>query len=149
MRRGANSDQNREPGLNRDLCFCCGNRLQRKQNEEFQQWVADSWVSNKSPRVAKSSFPGEIQAVFYGFDMARMLEDLMAELLFGNIGVGIPTFARNDNSTVVYQVGSVNAVTNEKRLNNFLERNREELEKNNWLSMGYITGGNKRSRRTN
>ena len=71
-----------------------------------------SWVSDKSPRVATSSFPGEIQAVFYGFDMARMLKGLMAELLFGNIGVGIPTLAINDNSTVVYQVGSVNKVTN-------------------------------------
>ena len=64
----------------------------------------------------------------------------MGELLFGNIGVRIPTFARNDNPTVVYQVGSVNAVTNAKRLHNFPESNREELEKNNWCVIGYIPG---------
>ena len=58
-----------------------------------------SWVSNKSPRVPTSSYAGEIQAVFYGFDMARMLKGLLAELLIGNIGVEIPTYVRNDNST--------------------------------------------------
>ena len=47
---------------------------------------------------------------------------------------------RNDNSTVVYQVGSVNTVTNEKRLNNFLESNREGLENTERLSIGYIPG---------
>ena len=75
--------------------------------------MAVSCVSNKSPRVATSSFAGEIQAAFYGFDMARMLKCLMADLLIGNIGVRIPTFARNNNSTVLYQAGSVNTVTNE------------------------------------
>ena len=83
------------------------------KNGEFQQWVSVSWVSGESPRVATSSFAGEIQAVFYGFDMARTLKGLMAELIFGNIGVRIPTFARNDNSAVLYQVDSVNTVTNE------------------------------------
>ena len=106
------------------------------KNEEFQQWVAASWVSNKSPRVPTSSFAGEIQAAFYGFDMARMLKCIMAELLLGNIGARIPTFARRDNSTVVYQADSVNTVANGKRLNNFSESNREELEKNNWLVIG-------------
>ena len=45
--------------------------------------------------------------------MERMLKGIMAELIFGNIGVGIPTFARNDNSAVLYKVHSVNTVTNE------------------------------------
>ena len=86
---------------------------EQTKNEEFQQWVAVSWVSDKSPIVAASSFSGKIQAVFYGFDMAMILKGLMGELLFGNIGVGIPTFAGHDNSAVVYQVDSVNAVTHE------------------------------------
>ena len=83
------------------------------------------------------------QAVLYGFDMARMSKGLMGAVLFGNIGAGIPTFARNDNSKAVYQAVSVNTVTNKKRINNFLERNREELERerNNWLIIGYIPGG--------
>ena len=39
-----------------------------------------------------------------------------------------------------YQIDSVNTVTNEKRLNGFLERNRAELERNDWLVVGYIPG---------
>ena len=37
---------------------------EQSENEEFQQWVAVSCVSGKSPRVATSSSAGEIQAVF-------------------------------------------------------------------------------------
>ena len=62
-------------------------------------------------------------------------------IFLGNIGVGIPTYVRNDNSTAVYQVDSSNTVTNANRLNGFLESNREELERTNWLSIGYIPGG--------
>ena len=94
------------------------------KNEEFQHRIAISWVSNKSHRVATSSFDGEIQEVFYGFDIARMLKDLLAELLFGNMGSGTPTYVRNDNSTVAYQADSANTVTNEKRINNFSESSR-------------------------
>ena len=61
---------------------------------ECHQGIAVSWVSNESPSVATSSFSGEIQAAFYGFDMAMMLKGLLAELLFGNIGKEIPTYAR-------------------------------------------------------
>ena len=69
-----------------------------------------------------------------------MLKGLLAEILFGNIGVEIPTYVRNGNSAVVYQVDSANTVTNETRLNNFLESNRGELENTDWLSIGYIPG---------
>ena len=48
---------------------------------------------------------------------------------------------RNDNSAAAYQVDSVNTGANEKRLNNFLESNRGELENTEWLSIGYIPGG--------
>ena len=87
------------------------------KNVEYEQGIAVSWVSNKSPRAPTSSFAVEIQSMFYGFDMDRMLKGLLAALLFANIGVAIPTYVRNDNSTVAYQVDSVNTVTNEKRLN--------------------------------
>ena len=72
--------------------------------------------------------------------MARMLKGLLDELLFWNIWVSIPTYVCDDNSTLVYQVDSANTVTNEKRLNGFLGSNREELERNNWLIVGYIHG---------
>ena len=51
--------------------------------DEFQQEITISRVSNKSPRVAASSFAGGIQAACYGFDMERMLKGLMAGILFG------------------------------------------------------------------
>ena len=95
-------------------------------------------MGSKIPRAEISSYSGEIQSLFYGFDMARMMHGLLAELIFGNMGTGIPTYARNDNA--VYQVDSVNTATKEKRLNLFLESNREALEQNEWLGVGYIHG---------
>ena len=53
------------------------------------------------------------QALFYGFDMARMSKGLLSGLAFGNMGVEIPTYVRNDNSDALYQAGSVNTVANE------------------------------------
>ena len=38
---------------------------------------------------------------FYGFDMARMLKGQLAELVFGNMGAGIPAYVRSDNSDAV------------------------------------------------
>ena len=46
---------------------------------------------------------------------------LLSELMFVNVGVEIPTYVRDDNSNAVYQVDSVNTVTNEKRPNGFSE----------------------------
>ena len=65
---------------------------------------------------------------------------MLAELLFGNVGCSINTYVRNDNSDAVYHMESMNTVTNEKRLNGFLESNREELLLNPWLGVGYIPG---------
>ena len=72
--------------------------------------------------------------------MARMLKGMLEELSFGNIGVEIPTYVRNDNSTVACQVDSFNTVSIEIRLDGFLGINRVELEKNNCLTFGYIPG---------
>ena len=79
--------------------------------------------------------------MFYGFDAARFIKEMLAELLFGNVGCSINTYVRNDNSDAVYHMESMNTVTNEKRLNGFLESNRGELLLNPWLGVGYIPGG--------
>ena len=69
-----------------------------------------------------------------------MLKGMLAELTFGNMGVETPTYVRNDNPDALYQVEFVITATKEKRLNGFLESNREGLERNNWLIVGYIPG---------
>ena len=78
-------------------------------------------------RVSAASYAGDIHASFYGFDMGGWVggavKGILAELLFGNMGVGIPSYVRNDNSDAAYQVDPANTVTNEKRLNVFLEGN--------------------------
>ena len=79
--------------------------------------------------------------MFYGFDKASVMKGILAELVFANTWGGIPTYVRSDKSTVVYRVESPNTAANGKRLNGFLESNREELDRNNWLSIGYIDGG--------
>ena len=69
-----------------------------------------------------------------------MLRGLLAELLFGVIGVKIPTYVGNDNSTAAYQVDPSNKVTGGKLLTGFLESNREELGGDGWRSVGYSLG---------
>ena len=96
----------------------------KNKNGEYQQGIAVSFVCSESPRLPTSSFAWELQAMFYGFDMARMLTGILGELSFANVGVEIPTYMRNDNSGAVYQVDSVNTVDNEKRTNGLLESNR-------------------------
>ena len=75
---------------NRDQIGICGFLRNQKGNvsdgKEFQPGVSVSWVGSKSPRVTTTKESGGIQAVFYGFDMARMLKGLLSELMFGNIG---------------------------------------------------------------
>ena len=51
----------------------------------------------------------------------------ISRIIIYDIGVSIPTYVRNDNSTVAYQVDSDSTVTNAKRLYGFLGGNREEL----------------------
>ena len=75
--------------------------------------IAISWPSSKSPRVATSSYAGEIQALFYGFDTARFVKEMSSELHFGNVGCSISTYVRNDNSEAVYHMESMNTATNE------------------------------------
>ena len=67
-----------------------------------------------------------------------MLEGLIAEFTFGNMGTRIPTYVRNANSDAAYQVDSANTATSEKCLNGPLESNREGLVQNHLLGVGYI-----------
>ena len=55
------------------------------ENVEYRQGIAVSWVGNGSPRVSTSSYAGEIQASYYRFDMARMSEGMLEDLMFGDI----------------------------------------------------------------
>ena len=50
---------------------------------------------------------------FYGFDTARFPKEMLAELLFGNVGCSISTYVRNDNSDAVYRMESTNTVADE------------------------------------
>ena len=94
--------------------FATKQNFKKTDVAEFHQGVEISWAGNKSPRVTTSEEAGATQAVFYGFDMARMLKGLLSELLVGNIGVEIPTYVRNDNCTIMYQVEPTKSVSNEK-----------------------------------
>ena len=90
--------------------------------------------------MSTSSYAGKIQAFLYGCDMDRMLQGLLVELIFGNMGVEIPTYVRIDDSDASYRVDSVNTVTNGKRLNGLLASNIEESGRYSWLGVGYIPG---------
>ena len=48
-----------------------------------------------------------------------MLKGLLPELMFADIVVEIPTYVRNDYPDALYQVDSVDTMTNEELLNGF------------------------------
>ena len=56
---------------------------------------------------------GEIKELFYACGVATMLPGLSEGLMFGNMGVGIPTYVRNDDSDAVRQGDAVNTATKE------------------------------------
>ena len=137
---GGNTDQSWKPRPNRHLCFRVNKSQRKPKNVEYQHGILVSWVSNGSPRAPTSSYEGGIQALLYGCDVARMLEGLLAELMFGGVGVEIPTYVRSGNSDASYQVDSANTATNEKRPNGFLGSNREALEQNIGLCVALFLG---------
>ena len=65
------------------------------------------------------------------------LKGILAELLFGNIGVEILTYVRNDNLQMLQQVGSVKSASG-GRYEWFFESNREELENNPLVNLRYV-----------
>ena len=74
LRCGPNFEKVREKGANWNFRFYAKAEIEFAEVGEFHQGVAISWVSNKSPMVTTSKEAWDIQAVFYGFDMAMMLK---------------------------------------------------------------------------
>ena len=94
------------------ICGFIRNKItEQSKSRQFRTGVAISWPSSNSPRAAKSSYAGGIQALFYGFDTARFPKEMLAGFLFGNAGCSVNTYVRNDNSDAVYHMGSMNTVT--------------------------------------
>ena len=75
------------------------------------------WMSNKSERVATSSFSGEIQAVDKAIDVGCVLKTLYSELLKGHPRGDIPVVIKNDNLILVHDINSITTVTRDKRMN--------------------------------
>ena len=72
-----------------------------------------SCAISKRTRATTSTCAGEIRSLFYGIDMAMAMEGLLEELIFGNTGVGIPTYVHSGSSDALYQAGSANTVGSE------------------------------------
>ena len=81
-------------------------------------------ASGKSLAVATSSYAGEIQDVFRGFDTARFLKSTLSALLFGDGNRSIWARMPSDNSSVVGNALSINSATKERMSNGCLESNR-------------------------
>ena len=84
------------------------------------------WTGGGELGVSSSRYDGEIKDVSRGCDTAHFFKSMLTELLFGNGNVDIGARIRNDNSSVVEHVHSINSFKKERRLNGFLESNRGE-----------------------
>ena len=93
--------------------FFCERELLKNKNDEYRHGIDVSWARNERPRVSTSSFVGEIQAMFYGFDMAGLLKGILSELPIAGIDVEIPTYVGRDYLDDAYQVESANIATSE------------------------------------
>ena len=82
----------------------------------------------------------ENTSVVLWFRHGQDVKGMLSELTFGDVGVEIHTYVRNDNSDALRQVDSVNVATSGKRSNGFLESNREEIEQKDWSIVGNIHG---------
>ena len=74
-------------------------------------------------------------------EMTRFLKSLLERLLFGCANFDISTRIRNGNSSFIEHARSINSITAERRLNGFLESNREEIGINEWSALSHIHGG--------
>ena len=86
------------------------------------------------------SYAGEIKVLYHCFDPARFLESMLSGS-FGNDNVDIETMIRNDNSSVLEHVQSVNSVDKERTTHGFLGSNNAEMDINDWLTLPHIMGG--------
>ena len=71
---------------------------------------------------------------------ARFLKSTRSGRLLGNENEQIDTRIRNDNSSVVEHVHSINADAKDRWLNGFIESNREGPGTNPCLALSHITG---------
>ena len=88
-----------------------GSGFGKHRNYEYRDGIPAAWSSGESPRVATSSYSGDIRSIFYRFDTSRLLKSLISELLIGNDSLHIPSSVRNDNAEAVCQFPSINSVT--------------------------------------
>ena len=65
---------------------------------------------------------------------------MLVGLLSRGGGIDISTWIRNDNSSVVEHVRSINSVTKERALHGLLESNRAALGEKPLLALSIITG---------
>ena len=63
--------------------------------------------------MSTSIFAGVIQSLFLRFRHVQGVKGLSSELIYGDIGVEIPTYVRNDNPDAPNQVDSVNTAQGE------------------------------------
>ena len=90
--------------------------------------------------AATSSYAVEIQAAYRGFDTSRFVKSALSEIMSGNENVEIVARIRNDNPSVVEHVRSINSVSKARRLNGFIEINRNGLGANLRLALSNIMG---------
>ena len=98
------------------------------------------WDIGASLRGSTSSYGGEIQSAFRGFDTARFVKSTLSGLICGNENVAIETRMRNGKPIVVEHLRSINPITKERRQNGSRESNIEKLEANPWLALSHIEG---------
>ena len=99
-------------------------RGRRGRDKSYLGGLPIDWDSVVILNVETSSYAGEIQDLFLGFDTSRCLKITLSGLSFGNGNIATETRIRNDNSGVVEHAHSINSVANERRLGGFLESNR-------------------------
>ena len=86
---------------------------EKSKKVEYRQGVAVSWVGNKCSRGPTSSYACGGACAILRFRHGRDVDRLLAELVFGNMGIEISTYVRNDNSNAAYHVDFVNTSTKE------------------------------------
>ena len=98
------------------------------------------WQSQKSPRVANSTYAAEAQALFLAFDAGCVLRQLYGELPHGSPLARVPVDVKNDNLGVVRAVHAMVAQPSEKRMAGLISGMREILRKGEVRTCAHIPG---------
>ena len=111
----------------------------KKKNGAFIRACPIMWQSNKTTRVATSTFGGEIQSIYTAVDVGSVLRTLFSELLYGHARGKVSVVVKNDNLGLVHRVNSITAIPQEKRLNATLLSIRDsiingEVDECDWIS---------------